>query len=94
MEKNLQVAFGSPEVSASIVKERSFLSSVVLMLNDVTNRTPTVPLETAGFALTLIYNCALVGGELVALPIVSEEGMLTALLSFSAIGQDFSSVER
>ena len=62
------------------------LSSVTHMLHDVMNRTPMVPSETAGFALTLAYNCALVGGELVALPIVSEEGLMPALLSFSVSG--------
>jgi hypothetical protein len=57
------------------------------MLNDVTSRVPGVPLEAASHALTLVYNCALVGGELAALPIVSEEGLLSVLLSFAALGE-------
>ena len=69
-----------------IVRERGFLSSVVHMLHDVLNRVPMVPLELAGFALTMVYNCALVGGELVALPMISDDGLVSALLSFAASG--------
>jgi hypothetical protein len=81
-----QVAFGSPEIAAMIVKERGFLSSVVHMLQSVVNR-ESVPLESAAFALLMMYNCALVGGNLVAVPIAAEEGLVSTLLSFAASGE-------
>jgi hypothetical protein len=70
-----------------IVKERGFLSSVVHMLQSVVKR-ETVPMESAAFALLMMYNCALVGGNLVAVPIASEEGLVSTLLSFAASGVD------